>query len=99
MIMNKSIMNEKSGATMVLEAMISAALLNCKCGSRKSLVEKVAEITNNRFEVTVISGPIDESDTSRLPFVLSLRISDAVVFIMFTVSETFYIRKIEVEEM
>lgn len=91
-------MNEKSGAARIVEAMVSAALLNCKCGSRNSLVEKVKEITGNRFDVSAISGPKDMTDKSGAPFVVSLLIGDTHVFIVFTINADFFIKKIEVEE-
>lgn len=91
-------MNEKSGAARIVEAMVSAALLNCKCGSRNSLVEKVKEITGNKFDVSVISGPKDMTDKSGAPFVVSLLIGDTHVFIVFTINADFFIKKIEVEE-
>lgn len=91
-------MKEKSGAARIVEAMVSSALLNCKCGSGNSLIEKVKEITGNKFDVTIVSEPVDMNDTSKAPFVISVMIGDTHVLIVFTVNENFFIKKIEVEE-
>ena len=42
-------LKKQSGASRIVEVLLGHALLNCKIGSVKSLIEKVTDVFNNKF--------------------------------------------------
>lgn len=92
----KQIKNQ-SGAARIVEVLLGQALLNCKVGTVNSLIEKVENVTGNKFVVNKVSGP-DVLNPDMAPWMISLVIGDTKVIVKFTLSSTYFINKIEVEE-
>lgn len=88
---------KQSGASRIVEVLLGQALLNCKIGSVKSLIEKVNDITGGKFEVKKVDGP-DKLDTELAPWVISLEIGDTKVIVKFILTSNYFVSKIEVSE-
>lgn len=87
----------QSGAARIVEVLLGQALLNCKVGTVNSLIEKVENVTGNKFAVNKVSGP-DVLNPDMAPWMISLVIGDTKVIVKFTLSSTYFINKIEVVE-
>ena len=88
---------KQSGASRIVEVLLGQALLNCKIGSVKSLIEKVNDITGGKLEVKKVDGP-DKLDTELAPWVISLEIGDTKVIVKFILTSNYFVSKIEVSE-
>ena len=87
-------LKKQSGASRIVEVLLGQALLNCKIGSVKSLIENV---TGGKFDVKKIDGP-DKLDVELAPWMISLEIGDTKVIVKFTLTVNYFINKIEVSE-
>lgn len=88
-------MKKQSGTARICEVMISNSLLHCKVNSINSIVEKMKQITGEKFPITKYSGtdyPVED------PWIVELLIGDTKVIVKFTMNENHFINKIEVEE-
>ena len=92
----KQVKNQ-SGSSRIVEVLLGQALLNCKIGSVKSLIEKVNDVTGGKFEVKKVDGP-DKLDTELAPWIISLEIGDTKVIVKFSLTANYFINKIEVSE-
>ena len=88
---------KQSGASRIVEVLLGQALLNCKIGSVKSLIEKGTDVTGGKFDVKKVDGP-DKLDVEFAPWMISLDIGDTKVIVKFTLTANYFINKIEVSE-
>ena len=88
---------KQSGSSRIVEVLLGQALLNCKIGSVKSLIEKVKDGTGSKFQVKKVDGP-DKLDTELAPGIISLEIGDTKVIVKFSLTANYFINKIEVSE-
>ena len=88
---------KQSGSSRIVEVLLGQALLNCKIGSVKSLIEKVNDVTGGKFEVKKVDGP-DKLDTELVPWIISLEIGDTKVIVKFSLTANYFVNKIEVTE-
>lgn len=82
---------EKSGAARIVEAIMSAALLNCRCVTVESLTSKVKDIVSSKFDIVDVSNEFDE-------YTVELLVGDTKVVIVFKLNDKQFITKIEVVE-
>lgn len=88
-------MKNKSGTAIICESMIGNALLYCRVNNISSIVEKMKQITGEKFKITKHSGTdLPEDD----PWIVELLIGDTKVIVKFTMIDGNLINKIEVEE-
>ena len=90
-------LKKQSGASRIVEVLLGQALLNCKIGSVKSLIEKVTDVTGGKFDVKKVDGP-DKLDVKFAPWMISLDIGDTKVIVKFTLTANYFVNKIEVSE-
>jgi len=88
-------MEKKSGTTIVLEQILNSALLHCRVSNVNSIVEKLRQITGEKFPITKYSGSeFPEED----PWVVEVLIGDTKVIVKFTMVDGNLIKGIEVRE-
>lgn len=86
---------KQSGTARICEAMISSALLFCRVSNVGSIVEKMKQITGEKFPITKYSGS-DLPDTD--PWIVELMIGDTKVVVQFIMKDTNLISEIHVIE-
>lgn len=88
-------MKKKSGAAIICEAILNSALLHCRVSNINSIVEKLKQITGEKFPISKYSGTEFPEDD---PWIVELVIGNTKVIVKFTMVDGNLIKGIEVRE-